>query len=247
MFFLQRARDSQLWRAFGDISTLVWLVSSGLGVVAAIGAWLHHQPLYISILCFLAASALTLATSHYALKVWDRMRKENEKASEIPSIPAPNLVFQPLQLGGRSLANGVWYAEGGPNAQRHIAWVAPIKNEYLPDRKVGKAQGIKAEIILSVGGHVLRQWSPAMWVGEQSTTIEIPVAETKGLVLVVRRGTELGFWEMNSEGIPMGNCVGELKIRLLMEDGNGTTSHIATKRYRWKRAPELLDFSIEPL
>jgi hypothetical protein len=247
MFSLERVRESKLWRATSDLSTLAWLIGLVVGVVLAIGAWLNHQPFYVSILCFLAAVVLSLAAIHYGLQLRQWIRKGKEKTSASPAAPPPNLVFQTLQMGGRSLENGVWSQGGGPNAQRYIAWVAPIKNEYRPEKPVGRARGIKAEIILSVGGQILRQWSPAVWVGEKSKVIEIPVAETKELIMAFRSSAALGYWEMDFEGIPMGNRVGELKVRLLMEDDSGTTSHLVTKRYRWKRAPELLDFYVEPL
>ena len=121
----------------------------------------------------------------------------------------------------------------------------PVKNAVKPSEKVGKAERITAEVILSTGGKPVCDSSPAPWVEESLRTIDISVPHTKELIITVKQGI-FGYWEMDSKGIPIGNRVGELKIRILQERDSVTTQ-LAMKRYRWKRAPALSDFTIEEL
>ncbi|HEV1993180.1 MAG TPA: hypothetical protein VGR03_02510, partial [Candidatus Acidoferrum sp.] len=98
-------------------------------------------------------------------KLWlsakDEGQRQQVRGIDIPRRSEPNLVFQTPQIGGVGLENNVWSHGGSPNAQRYLALMVPIKNEMLPGKDVGRGEGIKAEIILSTGGTVLREWSPA--------------------------------------------------------------------------------------
>ena len=254
---LARLRESTLWKALGDFHLLHWILSGLFAVVAGLEAWMHGKPLETILAYFFGVAAAAGIALHYLqpylsrLMVWPSTKGEGQRQQvggiAIPPRNEPNLVFQSPEIGGIGLENNVWSRGGSPIAQRYLALMVPIKNEMLPGKDVGRGEGIKAEVILSSGGTVLREWSPAGWVGEVSNRIEIPVSETKQLIVAVRDSSPGGFWEMDSRGIPVGNRAGELKIRLLREDSAGTASLIAKKFYKWKRAPDLFDFDIQPI
>jgi hypothetical protein len=254
---IARLRESTLWKTLGDLHLLHWILSGLFAAIAGLEAWIHGKPPEIILAYFFGVAAAAGTALHYLqpylsrAKVWLSTKDEaqRQQVGGIPIRPRsePNIVFQTPQIGGIGLENNVWSHGGSPNAQRYVAWMVPIKNEMLPGKAVGRGEGIKAEVIVSTGGTVLCEWSPARWVGEIAKTVEIPVSETKELIIAVRDSAPGGFWEMDSRGIPLGTRVGELKIRLLREDNVGTTSLIAKKFYKWKRAPELFDFVIQPL
>jgi hypothetical protein len=175
---------------------------------------------------------------------WRTEKKGNSLSLSITRAE-PNLVFKtPLMGGGLTCQNNVW-TQGYSDTLRYIAWRVPIKNEAIPGKEVGKAERITAEIVLSSGGTSLLEVSPAPWVGEASRKIDIQSPDTKELLVAFKESVSgCGYWEMDFHGIPMGCSRGELKIRLLRERDSGT-SYLATKFYKWKRAPELGDFWIE--
>jgi hypothetical protein len=253
---LARFRESTLWKTLGDFHLLHWILSGLFGVIAGLAAWMHGKPIETILAYFVGVGAAAGIALRYLrpylsrAKVWlsiDEGQRQRVGGIAIPPRNEPNLVFQTPQIGGVGLENNVWSHGGSPNAQRYLALMVPIKNEILPGKDVGRGEGIKAEVIVSTGGTVLCEWSPARWVGEISKRVEIPVSETKELIVAVRDSAPGGFWEMDFRGIPVGTRVGELKIRLLREDNAGTTSLITTKFYKWKRTPELLDFVIQPI
>jgi hypothetical protein len=244
--FLRKARDSEAWRAINDILAIQALVGLLVGAVSSVTAWIHGQPIYVVLFWGFATSVVAFGAVHILLDLLDKKKQTQQLEPTSPPSNEPNLVFQTLEVGGIGLENDLWLHGGGPNAQRYRAWMLPIKNEMLPGKDVGKAEGIKAEVIVSTGGAVLCEWSPARWVGEKSKSVEIPVSETKELIIAVRDVAPGGFWEMDFKGIPVGTRVGELKIRLLREDSSGTTRLIAKRFYKWRRVPELFDFDIKP-
>lgn len=257
IYEVARFRESTLWRTLGDFHLLHWILSGLFGVIAGFAAWMHGKPVEMILAYFFGVGAAAGIALHYLqpylsrAKVWLSTKNEGQRQGvggiAIPPRNEPNLVFQTPQIGGISLENNVWSHGGSPNSQRYLAWMVPIKNEILPGKNVGRGEGIKAEVIGSTGGTVQCEWSPAKWVGEVSRTVEIPVSETKELIVAVRDSAPGGFWEMDFRGIPVGTRAGELKIRLLREDSAGTTSLITTKFYKWKRAPELFDFVIQAI
>jgi hypothetical protein len=245
--FLRRARDSEAWRAINDILAIQALIALAVGAVSAISAWTHGQPLYVVLFWGFAASTVALGTVHIGWNLWEKRKRRKDAKSDAssPKEPEPNLVFKtPVMGGGLILRDNVW-THGYSDSLRYVAWIVPIKNEAVPGKEVSKAERITAEIVLSSGGTSLLEVSPAPWVGEASRKIDIQSPDTKQLIVAFKEsGSGCGYWEMDFRGIPMGCSRGELKIRLLRER-DSRTSHLATKFYKWKRAPELGDFWIE--
>jgi len=176
---------------------------------------------------------------------WRKEKKVAPISSSTPP-PEPNLVFKTPMMGGSLIYQDKIWTRGYSDTLRYIAWTVPIKNEAIPGGKeVGKAERITAEIVLSSGGTTLLEVSPAPWVGEASMKIDIPSPETRELIVAFKESVSgYGYWEMDFHGILLGCSRGEMKIRLLRERDSGT-SYLATKFYKWKRAPELGDFWIE--
>jgi hypothetical protein len=244
---ISKARDSQAWRAVNDVLAVQTLFGLAFGAVSALAAWAHGRPLYAIIFWGFATTTVAFAGVRIGWSLWEKRKRRVESKSNTPSPkePEPNLVFKtPVMGGGLICRDNVW-THGYSDSLRYIAWIVPIKNEAVPGKEVAKAEKITAEIVLSSGGTSLLEVSPVPWVGEASRKIDIDSPDTKELLVAFKESVSGGgYWEMDFRGIPMGCSRGELKIRLLRERDSGT-SYLATKFYKWKRAPGLGDFWIE--
>ena len=229
---------------------IAWILAT---CIAALVLWRLWKPLMFDFLRGLLATALGTVCVFVGVFVWNffvvAYKSYLRALSDSPSSSAPhaepNLVFKtPVMGGGLICRDNVW-TRGHSDTLRYIAWVVPIKNEAIPGKEVAKAERITAEIVLSSGGTPLLEVSPAPWVGEASRKIDVQSPDTKELIVAFKESVSgYGYWEMDFHGIPMGCSRGELKIRLPRERDSGT-SYLATKFYKWRRAPELGDFWIE--
>jgi len=245
--FISAFRDSEIWRGINDILAIQALIGLAVGTVSGIAAWVHGQPLYAIIFWFFASATVALGTIHIGWNLWSK-RKDGRKEPEpvLVKEPEPNLVFKTPAITGGIIRERSTWMRGYSNTLRYEVWLVPIKNEPIPNKEVVKAERITAEIVLSSGGTTLLEVSPAFWLGQPSTKIDIECPGTRELIVAFRESVSgCGYWEMgNSHGIPFGAWSGELKIRILRER-DSKTSFLVTKFYTWRRAPELGDFEIK--
>jgi hypothetical protein len=174
-------------------------------------------------------------------------------------LPEPNLQFEDrYETPGMELISNVWKSNGNNlPISNYQGLLIPVRNDSVPGKVVGLAQKIKAQVILSINGQE-GSHSLAPWQDERSNTVDIPIGETKFVVVAAMpllrgKGFPLGPWQMcTSDSTQQGDTIlrwgvgvpsstseqfknpdkleRKLEIRLVSEDGRT----LQTRIYDWK-------------
>lgn len=186
-----------------------------------------------------------------------KQEEPKPKPLKLEPKPQPNLVLNQVLTRMLYLRHDHWSMEQPKSDwSRTIgckAWLAEIKNRRSDERKVGPAQGIRAELIVDEN-----EYAPLSWVDSEFNLVNLEFGAVKYIVLAVEMETNLrGDWRVpinhkdynygaGRSGIDVDNAMAKgksstLKLNLLHVEG-GTTLSSFDGACEWQKEMLFMNF-----